>query len=291
MDLTIQQAIFRPAAPLDLRWPARSGGFADEWRPWAEQLADGFGEQPAGFVCPDCLFAYPFGPRHVAVVQVAEDPGAITGAPRRYRFRLLVLCHDLYRALGDPFAVADRFPPPWDSRGELPVLEWPPEPLPPRTVPQVQHALKEGDSEFLLGATQALLDGGHILLERPAPAGELLRNLWLLLPASTRAELWPTTYAFGTGLAFHVAAAPPGGRGEPDPGAVYLTEEQVRDYPPGRYELNLQIAAEAGDRKALDRLFARRSSRETLRLAFFLVIATGVLAVAMRIVSAMLPGG
>jgi hypothetical protein len=59
-----------------------------------------------------------------------------------------------------------------------------------------------------------------------------------------------------------------------------LGEEQVRDYPEGRYEYNLQHAAEMGDQAELDRLFARRSSRETLRLALVIFALVFLLIVA-----------
>ena len=44
------------------------------------------------------------------------------------------------------------------------------------------------------------------------------------------------------------------------------TDEQARDYPEGRYELALQTAAESGDQAELNRLFARRSSLDTIRI-------------------------
>jgi hypothetical protein len=102
----------------------------------------------------------------------------------------------------------------------------------------------------------------------------------MLLPDSTRAEAWPASYAFGPDLDVHAVVI-----AKADPAAFpgYLTEAQAADYPEGRYELNLQIAAEAGDQAAVNRLFARRSSRQTLRLALMLVaIATGV-AIAVRV--------
>jgi hypothetical protein len=65
----------------------------------------------------------------------------------------------------------------------------------------------------------------------------------------------------------------------------YLTEEQAGDYPQGRYELNLQIAAEAGDQAQLDALFARRNSNETLRLALILLVVFLALAAVMNFVN------
>ena len=61
--------------------------------------------------------------------------------------------------------------------------------------------------------------------------------------------------------------------------AGHLTADQCRDYPEGRYELALQIAVEAGDQVELDRLFARRTSAETLRLALYMLGAAVAMAV------------
>src|SRR5438067_230458 len=67
----------------------------------------------------------------------------------------------------------------------------------------------EGPS--LLGGAQALLDGGRLVFERPGPDTALVRDLWLLLPTSTRCTLWPAGFAFGTALDFHALVVPPGG--------------------------------------------------------------------------------
>src|SRR5207237_215461 len=130
-------------------------------------------------------------------------------------------------------------------------------------VADAQAALRTGDSVTLLGAAQALVDGGPVVFERPAPDPDLVRRLWLLLPASTRAELWPAEFAPANALGFDLLVTPKAG----DDCAGYLSEQQAGDYPEGRYELNLQIAAEAGDQAALDALFARRSGPHTIPLA------------------------
>ena len=98
---------------------------------------------------------------------------------------------------------------------------------------------------------------------------------------STRAEVWPASYAFGNALGAHVLVVP---RADPAEFAGYLTEPQAGDYPEGRYELNLQIAAESEDQGAIDALFARRSSRQTLRLAVVILFLVMGLAVAMRLI-------
>lgn len=249
-----------------LRLVAQSDGFdAVE----AERVAVLFGSRPVGVACPLAHFVCPFGRKHVVVTTVADQPDGSLG------FRMLVLSRDLYRYLGDPFAIADRFPENWSAKGTLPPLEWPPETLPKRRVEQLQEVLKTGDSPLLLGSTQVLVDGGRVLLKRTAPDEAFFRGLWQLLPERTRAELWIATFAFSNELGFHAAAIT---ELPPDPYRILHSEEGLRDYPQSRYELSLQIAIEAGDQPELDRLFARRTSNETIRLGLTIIALALVLA-------------
>ena len=71
------------------------------------------------------------------------------------------------RGLGDPFAVSDQLPPPWQERGTLPVLTC--SPLPQRRVEQLQKVLQTGPSPTLLGSAQALIDSGHVVFESARP--------------------------------------------------------------------------------------------------------------------------
>jgi hypothetical protein len=270
-DLAISQALLTSDAR-GVRVVARSDGF-DE--PEAERIAVLFGPRPAGVPCPLAHFARPFGKRRVAVVTVADRPDGSLG------FRFLVLDRTLYGHLGDPFAIADRFPPDWNAKGPLAVLEWPPEPLPPRRVEEVQQILKTGDTPLLLGAAQVLVDGGRVVLKRGEPQNELIRGLWQLLPNRTRAELWPASFAFSDELGFDAVALP-----EPpsDLARVRHTEDGLRDYPQSRYELNLQIAVESGDQRELDHLFNRRTSDETIRLGLTIIAIALVLALVFKFV-------
>ena len=271
-DLRIRQGILL-ADPRGVRVAAASEAFP---APDAERVAVLYGARPPGVLCPLAHFACPCGPGHVAVVQVADRPAPGSAVPA-LGLRFLILSRDLYRHLGDPFAIADRYSPPWDASGSMPELEWPHEVLPPRRVEDIGRTLKTGDMNLLLGGVQALVDGGRLVLQRPTPDESLLRGLWQLLPDKTRRELWPASFAFAGDLGFHAAARP---EVEDRLGPGTLTEDQARDYPAGRYELNLQIAAESGDQAELDRLLARRTSQDTLRLGLTMV----ALALAMALV-------
>ena len=248
---------------------AKSSDFADEWLPDAERLCRAIGTPPDGVACPLGLFVQPFGPHHMAIVQFSNIPNP------GLAFRFLVLPRNEYaRRCPDPFAIGDLFPPDWAARGELPTLALPARPLEPTTVEQLQQILQTGGSQTLLGAAQALIDGGRLVFKRPAPAPQLLRNLWQMLPYSTRAELWPATFAFANGLRFDVLVVPAAAGVELD---RYITEDQAVDYPEGRFEFGLQYAVEHGDRREVDRLLRRRSSKQTLRLALWLLVGSVVL--------------
>jgi hypothetical protein len=285
-DIVIEQALYGSQGPNGYQFLARSPGFRDDWLPEAQRLCTGFGDWPAGVACPGCVFASPLGRRHVAIAQVADQGVDAVGRPGALGFYLLVLSRADYVALtGNPFAIADRYPPPWRQRDPLPTLTWTDGPLPRRTVEDVRRVLqrpggdvlpggaeepevRKGGSQVLLGGAQTLVDGGKLVFERPAPDTDLLRDLWALLPDSTRSQTWPASFAFGNALGFDVLVVPQATREE---FPQHRTELEAAEYPEGRYEYNLQQAAEEGWQGDLDILFARRSPRDTLRLALVLI--------------------
>jgi hypothetical protein len=260
---TIAQAVYQDGRSL-----VHSDDFDEGWQSEVERIVTGFG-LPMGESAPECLFAVPFARRRVAVVSVAGR-----------RFRFLILSKALYNVIPDPFAIVDRFPPSPETVTSLSILEWPEEPLPPRTVAQLDNIFNSGDGPFLLGACQTLVDSGRIVLRRDAPDPKLCRDIWNLLPDSIRRQTWVATFAYSADLGFCLVALP----AIPENGIVgYLTEDQARDYPESRYERELQVAVEHNDQRTVDRLFARRSSSETLRLALWIVLAATVLSLAMRL--------
>jgi hypothetical protein len=294
-EIRIEQALYGTDGPGGYQFLARSPGFAEAWLPDAERLCTGFGERPAGVACPGCIFARPLGREHVAVVQVADRGADDAGRPGALGFRLLVLSRRDYAALtGDPFLIADRYPPSWTARGDLPPLQWEGGPPPRRTAADVQRVLQRaagpslvaddqvprGGSHVMLGGCQALVDGARLVFERPAPDTDLLRDLWTLLPSRVRCELWPASFAFGNALHFDAVVVP---RYNADDFPHYKTEAQVADYPEGKYEYGLQHAAETNNQADLDSLFYRRSSREAFRLVVILLVVVVVLALVIRL--------
>ncbi|HVK08107.1 MAG TPA: hypothetical protein VM597_04955 [Gemmataceae bacterium] len=247
---------------------ARSEDFSEEWVAETERIVAAYGQPTSD---REALFTTRFGRKHVAVV-------AVSG----HAFRFLVLSRPLFDAIPDPFAITERFPASFTARHDLPSLTWPPEPLPRRTVAQLDAVFKGGDGPFLLGACQTLVDSGRIIIRREAPDPKVCRDLWALLPDSIRRQTWVATFAPSLGLGFGLAVMP----AIPESGATgYLTEDQARDYPESRYERELQTAVEHGDQPTLDRLLARRSSAETLRLAVWVLAFTAVVALAMRLMT------
>lgn len=312
--IAIEQAIFvrqQTAAPV---LHARSAGFADAWSVEAERLIVNFGIRPADLACPAALFARPFAERWVAVVQVADQPPAATTGPAEtacsLAFRFLILeRHDYETFLGDPFYLARLFPMPEAGVRALDTLHVPRRLLPPRTLAQVRRVLQRvkasalrddenpedpnfertvenSESPALLGGVQALVDGGKLVFERPAPDPELVEGLWTLLPHSTRARLWPATFAFSNALGFDVVVV---SRAFAADFEGYTSEEQAADYPAGHYEIALQVAAETGDERQLDGLLNRRSTHDTMRLGLVLLVAMILLVLSPRLLDWLVP--
>lgn len=293
-DLAIRQLLIIRTRK-DCTVVGRSSDVPAFWEEAACLAAERFGPRPPRVRCPGAVFAVPVGKQDVAVVQVADQGHELDDDPPLV-FRFLFLTKKLYQVLGDPFAIADRFPPDWSSREYLPTLSWPHEPLPRRTVSELQVLLKNGqhfpaegeppetaipgDGPLLLGCVQALVDGSRVEFRRDVPEERLVRAVWQLLPDRTRAELWPASFAFSEDLGFHLVVLPSGA--EPTPGCI--SEQQVLDYPEGRYELALQTAIEAGDQADLERLFARRTGSETLRLALGMLVFALVASFVMKLI-------
>lgn len=293
----IHQALFIREGNAEPVVRSRSAAFADDWVTEARSTILAFGNRPWGVSCPYAVFARPLELDQVAVVQVADRPeGGLA-------FHFLVLQRSMYeRFLGDPFVLAKRFAAKWEGFGELPTLGWPLEPLPQRTVEQVRRVLKRlkphavaqsgdhngvhfertaenSESPALLGAAQVLVEGGRVVFERAAPDTDFLESLWTLLPTSTRNRLWPASFAFGNQLGFDALIVPHAGS---DDFEGYIHEQEAIEYPEGHFELNLQIAAEAGDQEELDALFARSNPKQIWQLVLTLLVVVMLLSLVMH---------
>src|SRR5438876_8151940 len=112
--VSMEHAVYGSHAGGGYRFLAKSQGFLVDWLPLAERLCMGFGERPTGVSCPACVFAQPFAKRHVAVVQVADQGSDDAGRPGALAYYLLVMPNETYSAWdGNPFAIADHYPPAW----------------------------------------------------------------------------------------------------------------------------------------------------------------------------------
>ncbi len=264
---TIEQAIFVREQDGVVNRQGASEGLAAaqfDWQAESIALCRGFGPPQSAVACPFAIFAQPISSNSVVVVQVADQPNG------RLAFRLLFVPRQLYvEYIRDPFAISDRFPPDWATQGSLPVLNWPDEPPPRRTLAHLRNILETGGSPTLLGAVQALVDGGRVVFERAAPTPQLIRDVWQLLPDAVQSELWPATFAFSNDLRFDLLVVP---KAEGLALDRYVTEERAIDYPEGRYEFGLQYAIEHGDQSEVDRLLSRRSGKQFLKTAIFVLV-------------------
>lgn len=140
-------------------------------------------------------------------------------------------------------------------------------------IEQENQLIEASESPALLGGVQVIVDGGKVVFERDTADTDLIQSLWLLLPESTRCEVWPATFAFNNNIPFELLVVPRL-RLEEFPG--YVTEEQAADYPEGSYELNLQYAVEHGNQDELDALFRRRSFQQTWKMAWTILVVMAV---------------
>jgi hypothetical protein len=281
--MNIEQAVYftRPQGEPDC--VGRSPDFPDAWNTRAKQLCLGFGERPGGVACPHAVFVQPLDRKHLAIVRVADLPPDETGQPGGIGFRILAVPRLSYEQLGaDPFRIDDAFEPDWRGRlSRLPSLRWNFPPAKMRTTEELAVLLdKEHErTAWLLGSAQVLVDGGKVWLERPAPELSLVRDLWNLLPYSTRAELYPATFTFSNEHRFHLAVAPPAVRPQFE---GYVSEDRAGEYPEGRYELGLQTAVESGDQPGLEALLLRRSRRQMIGAGLMLLALVSLVALVSR---------
>jgi hypothetical protein len=274
----IEQALYGVAPGRGYGFLATSPGFLPAWRAAAEKLCTAYGEPAGPF--PGAMFALPLVSGWVAIVEARDQGSDDQGRPGALAFRILAVPVRWYAGLGgDPFWIAEQCPPDWSARDSL-VSFSTISPPPPRTVNTLRPLLRREDSAVLLGGVQALLDGSRLFLARDKPEPELVRALWMLLPTSSRQDLWPCTFTFRPRPEFHVQVGPPGE--EMPPGA--LTESQAADYPEGRYESALQVAVEMNDDAEVTRLLARRSRRQMLWLAWGILMAISVPAILVRMI-------
>ena len=228
------------------------------------EISDPFGDSP-----PPGMLALPLNKSQWLVARF--DGPKLAGR---------LLNRRLYEAIHNPFAILDRFPINPDSRDPIVDAEWPDEPLTKRTVEVLRPVLQQGDAPLLLGAAQILVDGGFIALPHSPTCELLFRDIFAIIPDGTCGEISLATVPGTAPIPARLIAVPPG---VTIPG--YANEEQVRDCPAGYYEANLQLAIEGGEEASLAQLLARRTPRQTIRLALGLIIGLGLVSLALRILN------
>jgi hypothetical protein len=279
IEIFIEQAIYYADPHGTYRCQSRSPGFTEQADFDAIRLCSGVSGTGRVETASDSVFAQPLNRDWVMVAQVRGGPDAEARSPGLH-IRFLMVPRKAYRLwLGDPFVLADHFPPPWDAR-ELPRLSYRPDLSFDRQVSAIDAVLKRPNADRILAATQALVDGARIALTWDGDTADFMRSVWRLLPFSTRSELWPATLAPSNLLAFDFVAMR---EVDDETRKRYLMGDQVDLYPAGRYEENLRSALETEDRHHLITLLQRRSRAQTLRLALFLVILATALAIGMRV--------
>ncbi|VTS06791.1 hypothetical protein [Tuwongella immobilis] len=274
LELRRMQAaiVERPARRLEsMKLLARCDDLRDSQLADLERCLEQLGDRVPDVTVEGAVFVTHCGKSEVMLGLLRESPYASEYPLEHRPFQVHVrfFSRKLYEMLGDPFAIWHRLPADWNVGNRLPSPIWPNEGLPPRTVAKLQTVLKTGGSQLLLGATQAVVDGARIALSRPQPANELLEHLWQLLPHATRDRRRLCTMSFALHDGFDAVIVPPGVA--PQPGDRWLDEEQVLDYPEGRYEKSLQIAVESGDAWDLEALLNRRSTETAIRYALILL--------------------
>jgi hypothetical protein len=208
-------------------------------------------------------------PRHSAFVVLSAPDGVAVIRVVPGQFHIQIIPTGQYATRPDPFLWAEH------PDGEFEI--------PPRTTESLNAMFRMPDTDlpWLLGGCQTLLNGNKLILIRPSGSDTEIRKLWKMLPTPTQAEVRFATLAphLGFGCDFTVLPEAP----DVWP-AGHANEEQTRDTPEGRYELALQVAVESGDEASLQRLLARRTSDQMLRIMASVVGGMIVVGVVVRLV-------
>lgn len=251
----------------------RSSNILFDWEEEALKFVVRFGQCTEQVESHSGVFVSPMLPNGVSFVGICLIRN--DGSPDLFRIAI-VLHRERFEI--DPWLFAKQFEQS-NEKGDLETISvdklWPIN----RTVDEIQSILKSGDSPLLLGSSQALIDGCKIIVNQSEVNHDFIHNLWNLLPNQSRKELSFSTIVFSVENRFDISVMPE----EIRPSQGFLTAEQVRDYPEGRYELALQLAAESGDQRELDRLFARKTSSQMLKLVISMIAFAFIVIILMKL--------
>ncbi len=229
------------------------------------------------------MVVIPWFDQQVAIIRVVWPP-----VHSKQSFHFLIMQKSLFNAILNPFEIARKFPAPWHTSHRLETLHWQEEWTSPlRSAAKLQSILKNGNSPWLLGAAQALIEDGKMILYRHQPMNAPIEHLWELLPYSVQQHITFSSLCFKEDLDLNIMVLPvenANNTDHPETAAVpgYFSEEQILDFPDGRYEHSLQIAIQSGDQREIDLLFARRNSRQTLKMMILLLLGLALASFLMK---------
>lgn len=241
---------------------ARSPGFTDALVDSAAAMLREFGAFAPGI---EVLFVRRLTKWFTVIVQGRDRNARVIAVPNGF-----------YLATPDPFLFSRQFPPEFSASDPLPELMWNELPIPERDIAVIRAILKSDDGPTMLGAAQALVEGGRVAFVRSEPESMLIEQLWRILPDSTRGEISMCSFAAAT-KNFDVVVTPH----VDDP--MYLTADKAAEYPEGKYELHLQIAVENDDAETMHRLFARRSGSQAMRLMIRILLLAAIIGITAKL--------
>jgi hypothetical protein len=172
-----------------------------EWLADFRAACQRMGERPAGVPDRAGLFALPLPSGVWAVVGMSPQGLDDRGRPGALAFHALFLSRRDYRKAGcNPFAFAGLLRSDWDATTPA---------LLPSGVWTVEVAPTPVSLDPRAGSVAtALSRGRRVVIESAAPIDDLARQVWQTLPERVRRRASVSTWAFGNGNRFDLAAVP-----------------------------------------------------------------------------------
>jgi len=180
---------------------ASSPGCRPEWLTDLRAVCQRYGERPAGGAEAQAFFALPLSSGPWAIIGVGPQGVDDQGRPGALAFHALFLDpRDYRRAGGNPFPFTPLLRNDWTIATQtLSAGTW---------IAESPEPLHSVDQPRAIRIASALSQGQRIALQAAAPIDDLAREVWQLLPETTRARLSLATWAYGNGNQFDLVALP-----------------------------------------------------------------------------------